>query len=435
MDTYFLIARSRKDNSFTVLKLQETWYLGREKGRQGVLTRENDLEAIDLVTTRFGSEEEMANRMAMNGYIPDSDVDIFIASKRQKDGKSYIRFDEVIYNPDKDRRIDSLRRIALTSLASDFKDDKYDIDSIYDEVIALSYMADDYLAMLLDGDMNVSLRFAEQLRGVQQYSEIPYFLKERVGFGADSYLVLRNIVESINRLEQVSTHSRADRFAQNADFIGKNLSGRMALVPDLAMQLDKSYVEGQLSLFSLLDDKGKEQVVEATKKVAEEEKLIPQKIHIPRSGVSDYDKRKEVFRVLRHAEGKVFYKDKETDTYKVNYDVFTSYPPTEDEARKLNTYLTGKLPKYFAHYIYDYRMLCECQKDSFTPPSEIAELQTEVEYDIRKVDARFKSAKTLNMAYEWCMLYEGARKRDKAVSEGAKVSSDLDDKAKTYGKK
>ena len=66
--------------------------------------------------------------------------------------------------------------------------------------------------------------------------------------------------------------------------------------------------------------------------------------------------------------------------------------------------MTGKLPKYFAHYIYDYRMLCECQKDSFTPPSEIAELQTEVEYDIRKVDARFKSAKTLNMAYEWCML-------------------------------
>ena len=55
--------------------------------------------------------------------------------------------------------------------------------------------------------------------------------------------------------------------------------------------------------------------------------------------------------------------------------------------------------------------------------------------DIRKIDTRFKSAKTLNMAYEWCMLYEGARKRDKAVSEGAKVSSDLDDKAKTYGKK
>ena len=39
------------------------------------------------------------------------------------------------------------------------------------------------------------------------------------------------------------------------------------------------------------------------------------------------------------------------------------------------------------------------------------------------------------MAYEWCMVMEGALKRDKAVSEGAKVVTDTDDKAKTYGKK
>ena len=137
MNTYYLIARNRKDNTFTVLKLREDWYLGREKGREDVLTRANDLEAIDLVTTRFGSESEMAERMAMNGYIPDSDVDIFIASKREKNGKSYIKFDEVLYGKDA-KRTAAIRRIAQTSLVGDFKVDSYDLASIYDEVIFLA---------------------------------------------------------------------------------------------------------------------------------------------------------------------------------------------------------------------------------------------------------------------------------------------------------
>ena len=47
MSTYYLIARNRKDNSFTVLKLQESWYLGKEKGREDIFTRANDLEAIE----------------------------------------------------------------------------------------------------------------------------------------------------------------------------------------------------------------------------------------------------------------------------------------------------------------------------------------------------------------------------------------------------
>lgn len=435
MNAYYLIARNRRDNTFTVLKLKETWYLGREKGREEVLTRSNDLEAIDLVTTRFSSESEMAERMAMNGYIPDSNVDIFIASKREKNGKNYIRFDEVIYDQAKDRRVDALRRIALTSLATDFKDDSYDLTTIYDEVIAMTYIADDYLQMLLDGDTNVSRHFAEQLRGIQQYPEIPYDIKLNATFGAKDYATIRNIVESLNRLERFSSSSREDRYIKNADFIEENLGSRMALVPELAIQLDDSYIEGQLSLFSLLDEDEKEKVVEATKKIAEEEKLIPQKIEIPRKGVTDADKKREIYRVLRSVPRHILYREKSTGDFKVNYDVFAHYPPTEDEARKLNTYLTGKLPKYFAEYISDYGVLCDAQRDAFTPPSEMCELQTTVEYDIRKIDNRFRSAKCLNMAYEWCMLFEGALKRDKAVSEGAKVSSDTDSKAKVYGKK
>ena len=269
MEGYFLIARSRKDNSFTVLKLREDWYLGREKGNPSVLTRENDLEAIDLVTTRFGSESEMAERMAMNGYIPDSDVDVFIASRREKDGRSYIKFDEVLYGQDK--RIMPLRRIAQTSLAGDFRNDSYGLNYIYDEVISL---ADDYLTMLLDGDMNVSKSFAEQLRCVRESVDAPYGLKEKVGFGAKDYRTVRNIVESMVRLQSLGSSSREeDRYEANSSFVGRNLSKRMAIIPELAIQLDRNYVEGQLSLFPLLDEAGEKKVIEATQAIAEEEKL------------------------------------------------------------------------------------------------------------------------------------------------------------------
>ena len=103
--------------------------------------------------------------------------------------------------------------------------------------------------------------------------------------------------------------------------------------------------------------------------------------------------------------------------------------------KKLDTYLTGSLMRYFAEYMSDYQLLCQCNKDGFTPYSEIAEIQTDVEYDIKRIDKRFSSTKCLNMAYEWCMVFEGALERDKAVSEGAKVSSDTQEKPKVYGKK
>ena len=36
MNSYYLIARNREDNSFKVLSLDETWYLGKQKGRKQI---------------------------------------------------------------------------------------------------------------------------------------------------------------------------------------------------------------------------------------------------------------------------------------------------------------------------------------------------------------------------------------------------------------
>jgi oxygen-independent coproporphyrinogen-3 oxidase len=47
-----------------------------------------------------------------------------------------------------------------------------------------------------------------------------------------------------------------------------------SLLEHLKTLLDKNYVEGQLSLFSLLDEAAEKKVIEATQAIAEEEKLV-----------------------------------------------------------------------------------------------------------------------------------------------------------------
>ena len=108
---YVLVAKSNRDNSYVILKIKDEWYLGKDKAK-GKESSKNSLEVIDLVTTQFASKEQMVERLVQGGYISDSDVDIFIACKRKKDGKSYIRFDEVLYGGKKDKRVSALRDVA-----------------------------------------------------------------------------------------------------------------------------------------------------------------------------------------------------------------------------------------------------------------------------------------------------------------------------------
>lgn len=433
MDIYYLIARSRKDNSFTVLKLNEAWYKGRESGHDDVLTQANTLEAIDLVTSKFASESSMAERLATNGYIPDSNVDIFIASKNVVDGKSGIRFDEPIYNNGKNNRVAALQRFALASMSEDFRMMQADLNIILDDLIQTAYICDDYLMMLIDGSMNVPVSFAQKLSQIQRCTDVPYDLKDAEEFRTEDYLTIRSVVESLNRLEGLS-YVRGDRYVANDDFVDKNINGRKAILEQLSGVLDDEYIEGQLSLFTILEDNKREEDVNKDKKI------ISGKIQIDR-GLSDYEKRKEIFRVLRRLPRNTFYNDRASGEFKINYDIFNYYLPTEDEARKLNTYLYGKtksgnLPKYFFDYIIDYATLQNAQDDGFTPLSEICELQTETERDVQRIDSRFKSTRCLNMAYEWAMLMDGAIKRDKEVGEGAIVlSSDAMETGKTYEKK
>ena len=53
MSTYLLVARNKKDNSFKILGIKESWY--NANGDDKTLSYKNTLGSIDLVTTRFPS--------------------------------------------------------------------------------------------------------------------------------------------------------------------------------------------------------------------------------------------------------------------------------------------------------------------------------------------------------------------------------------------
>lgn len=144
MNDYFLIARNKSDNSFTVIELNDEWYLSKEKST-GKVTRSNSLEAIDLVTSQFQSREQMVERLYMNNFISSKDVDVFVASKRKKAGKSYIRFDEVIYGSKKSKRTAALRTIANNSMCGNLTSDRAAMDFLYEDIIYRTYSCEDFI--------------------------------------------------------------------------------------------------------------------------------------------------------------------------------------------------------------------------------------------------------------------------------------------------
>ena len=132
MKKYYLVVRYEDTNEVQAIELSTKWYL--EKQDKDVFFRANSLEAIDLVTTRFKNSEEMLLRMKNNGYIRSSKADVFIASKRKKDGHNYIKIHEVIYNPLVDERVNDLRSIAKASINNDISLEIEKVKKVFDKM-------------------------------------------------------------------------------------------------------------------------------------------------------------------------------------------------------------------------------------------------------------------------------------------------------------
>ena len=429
MNNSFLIARNKKDNTFEVVGINEKWYLGTD-GRD-YTHYACDLEAIDLVTSQFKNREQFASRLFARGFIKNSDVDLFVATKNTVDGKDYVKIDEIIYNPNNSRRMQEFRKIADSSLSDCMDDVKVELGEVFEDIIMTIYSADDLRALVSDGYTSLSKGLVELLSNVHVYSDVPLKLKYEREFRRANYHTIRNIVETLNRFDLISKCSRDDRYLANEVFIEENKADRMALVPKLSFGLSGDYGAEQMVLADCFKDD--EKVRKAAKEVAREERVrtfIPEKPTISRIVVDDRksvaDKKQEIFRVLRKLPTNTF--NSSSSKYKVNYDLF-DVEVYDDEKSQLDTLLTGNLPKYFMNYARHRAQYAEVYK--YNPvSSELGEIRSSMESDLASIRKRFRSAKCINDTYNWCMLWEGCMKRSSEY-DGASGKGNC---GKTYGK-
>lgn len=420
---YVLVAKSNKDNSYIILKLKDEWYLDKDKAK-GKSSSKNSLEVIDLVTTQFSSKEHMVERLVRGGYIPDSDVDIFIACKRKKDGKSYIRFDEVLYGGKKDKRVSALRDVAEESLKGNLKKNRDSLHKIYDYLISAVYMCDDLYHMIVDGKTNIPKAFRSSFKKIPSYDNIPYQLKYDRFFGADSYRELRSAVEALVRFDSFKCTSREDnRYEKNEEFIADRESSRIDIIPRLSVDLEKGQVDGQMSFLEIIDGIEDKKVPTTSVPLIEPKKTTIKRITIADSKLSVDAMKKEVFRVLDTLPGSIF--RQRGDKYEFNTSVFQN-PILDEELGELSSLLTGNMPRFFTQYAVHKINRDNCQAAG--DYSDASELYECMQMDVNAINKRFKSKKCVADTYKWCMLFEACMKRDKSYSEGYGSGEDVSGK-------
>ncbi|MDO4996314.1 MAG: hypothetical protein Q4E69_03970 [Bacilli bacterium] len=239
---YYLIAMNKTSNEFNILGLKSKWYL---KNGTDILSRSNKLEVIDLVTTRFKSREEMANRLVENNYIPNNNYDFFIVSKYKNKGVEKLKFQEVIYNR-KSSRINDLRVVAYNSLNRKIKCSENEL--IINKFITKADYSNVYSRIVNDRLTGIPYNFIEDFRKVRASKSNPYTLKYKSSNCLENYGLSRSIVDSFNRFDDLKGE---DTYKNHIMYFKKQNTERMKIYKDLLEVCDKNYVEGQLSLFDI----------------------------------------------------------------------------------------------------------------------------------------------------------------------------------------
>ena len=137
MSMYCLVARNKEDNSFKIIGIKECWYNANAK--DGDYAFKNSLAAIDLVTSRFESREVMQKRLVEKGYLDEGEYDFFIASNTKSGSYNPVKFQEVIYRPEKNERMAEFRNVAGASCAGKLSDSNDKVLRIFNKLLTKAY--------------------------------------------------------------------------------------------------------------------------------------------------------------------------------------------------------------------------------------------------------------------------------------------------------
>ena len=400
MSSYLLVARNKKDNTFKIIGIKESWI--KSGGDDNNITYKNSLSAIDLVTSRFLSSEDMQKRLIEKGYIVEGEYDFFIASKTKSGSANPVKFQEVIYRPEANERMAEFRTVAAANYAGRMNEVNDKVLRIFNKLLTKSYHRPDFDIMIQNGYTGLPKKLVDALSGIRECKDVPYSLKYKERWAVESYPVIRNIIEALNRYDLLSCSKNISQ--ANVDYFNSNVRGRRSLIKDLDIILDKQFTPGQLNL---LGDNTEDVWAVSGGVLPKEDVVAPvaeiskPKIKIPKFEDDGRVDVKHIIGYLTSLPLEVFkYVDNQLT---FNFDVF-DYELDEGTKKKLNSLLTSHLRNSVRLYLFHKRKFDEMNGHSYGHGIFI--LMEDMEADLNDIRRNLekRTPAGLNRVNEWCKL-------------------------------
>lgn len=410
MSSYLLVARNKRNNTYKIIGIKESWY--NANGKDEDYCFKNTLSALDLVTTRFTGREEMQQRLIDRGYLESGEYDFFIASKAKSTSSNPVKFQEVIYRPEKNERMAEFRIVAGSCCAGDLSKSSDKILRIFNKLLTKAYHRGDFYYMIENGYTGLPRKLVNALNGIRDHDSVPYSLKYQERWALESYPVIRNIIEALNRSDYLTTNY-SNLLQGNVAYFNENVRGRKALTGPLSKILDKEFSVGQISMF----DEGLSDVfaVPRVNVVEKEKKEEKPKIKFPVIAAGDADnKYVAVIRFLSSIPLESFkYVDNKLT---FNFDIF-DYELDDDMKKKLNSLLTGNLRNSLRAYLFHKSKLEEARKVDYYGHGQFI-LQEDMAAEMNDVKRMLtKSEARLNRVFEWCRIYSSCGQMSRVIGE------------------
>ncbi len=218
---YFLIARDRETNHFQIVPTSSQYG--------------STLEEIDLYTTDFMDEKELAGYLRGQGLEIPQSTDFYIVTQVKRGGQVFLRKLEVLFSDSRE-----VQDIADASLQKKIHKSQDAIDHVYHRFFQKFQKRSDFYDFVVYGKTSLYDKFVKLLPNWRLQS--PYATRyEGNSWIIKSYYLIRNILETMSRFEN-----------QHYAFMNDDLYRRQ-LDTDLLRVTHKDYDPNQISLFDEMD--------------------------------------------------------------------------------------------------------------------------------------------------------------------------------------
>ena len=140
------------------------------------------------------------------------------------------------------------REVAGAKCAGDLGKTNEKVLRIFNKLLTKAYHRGDFYYMIQNGYTGLPKKFVDALAGLRESSSVPYSLKYQERWALESYSVIRNIIESLNRFDYITANYN-NMVQGNIEYFNENVRGRKSLMNRLDKILDKDFSVGQISMF------------------------------------------------------------------------------------------------------------------------------------------------------------------------------------------